>query len=220
MIRVENLSKNYGPFKAVDDLNFQVSKGEIFGFLGPNGVGKTTTINMLTGILQPSNGSVYLDDINLRTNPIAAKHIFGYVPDNPVMYEKLTLREFLDFVIDIYRLDTDKAWQQGQEFLEMFDLHERRNDLIASFSRGMKQKASLVSALLHEPKILFLDEPTNGLDPKSVRILKDFLLNKTKEGMTVVMSTHILEIAEKMSHRIGIINEGKLAALTLQGAVR
>ncbi len=211
-LQVVNLSKKYGSFYAVKNINFQVNSGEIFGFLGPNGAGKTTTINMITGLLQPNSGHVILDDQKFYDDPLRAKKIVGYAPDSPVLYEKLRLSEFIDFIISIYDLDAEKAWKRGGELLELFDLNKEVDSLLGSFSRGMKQKAALTTALITDPQILVLDEPTNGLDPLSVRRLKDLLVREAERGKAILMSTHILEIAEKMSHRIGIIQSGQLVA--------
>ncbi|OWZ82914.1 ABC transporter ATP-binding protein [Natranaerobius trueperi] len=213
MIKVINLKKNYGTFTAVNNINFEVEPGEIFGFLGPNGAGKTTTINMLTGLLQQTSGKIYLDGMEFHTNSREVKKVFGYAPDDPALYEKLSLNEFLDFIINIYELDIESAHVRKNQLLDVFDLYDKSDSLIGSFSRGMKQKASLIAALLPRPKILILDEPTNGLDPKSVKQLKDLLVEETKKGVSVFMSTHILEIAEKMCHKIAIIQSGELKAI-------
>ncbi|ACB84164.1 ABC transporter ATP-binding protein [Natranaerobius thermophilus] len=213
VLETVNLTKKYGSFYAVKDVNFQVSSGEIFGFLGPNGAGKTTTINMLTGLLQPTTGKVYLDGQQFDSRSVESKRVFGYAPDEPVLYEKLTLSEFLDFIIRIYDLDYQAATTRAEELLELFELANSSYKLLGSFSRGMKQKASLVASLLPDPKIIILDEPTSGLDPRSVKRLKDLLTREAQRGKAVFMSTHILEIAEKMSHRIGIIQHGELKAL-------
>ena len=220
MIRIRNLAKNYGGFQAVKKLDLDIQPGEIFGFLGPNGAGKTTTISMLTGLLKPSQGEVFLKGLDLQKRPVEAKRVFGYVPDTPVLYEKLTLMEFMKFIQEIYRLDSVESKDRLERLLELFELEEKMDALIGSFSRGMRQKAAIISALLPEPDILILDEPTNGLDPKAVKRLKDLLLDETKRGVTVFMSTHILEIAEKMSHRIGIIREGELVAIGTMSEIR
>lgn len=213
MIKTENLTKKFGEVAAANGLNLEVKPGELFGFLGPNGAGKTTTIKMLIGVLTPTNGKVYLDGINVQKEPARAKSILGFVPDSPDLYEKLTALEFLGFVADIYRLDKEKAAKRAMHLLEMFELSDRAGELLGGFSHGMKQKICIAGALLHEPKILFLDEPTVGLDPKSARMIKDILRELCNRGTTVFMSTHILEIAERMCDRVGIIQKGRLRAV-------
>lgn len=213
MIRIEGLTKRFGNIIAVDNLDLVIDSGELFCFLGPNGAGKTTTIKMLMGTLIPTEGRVYLNGIDVYKEPVKAKSLIGYVPDQPDLYEKLTPLEFLAFIADIYRLDKAKARKKSMQLLEGFELADRAHELIGGFSHGMKQKVVLSAALLHEPKILFLDEPTVGLDPKSARMIKDILRELCDNGSTVFMSTHILEIAERMADRVGIIQKGKLIAL-------
>jgi ABC-2 type transport system ATP-binding protein len=213
MLQTVNLTKNYGKLTAVNQLNLEVKAGELFGFLGPNGAGKTTTIKMMAGILTPTQGQVFLDGINVHRNPVQAKSLLAYVPDQPNLYEKLSPREFLSFIADIYRMDRTTAERQSSHWLELFNLSDRADELMGGFSHGMKQKVSLIAALLHEPRVLFLDEPTVGLDPRSARMIKDLLRTLCQKGVTVFMSTHILEIAERMCDRIGIIQNGQLLAL-------
>lgn len=213
MIKIVGLKKLYGEFVAVENLNLQINRGELFGFLGPNGAGKTTTIKMLTGLLKPTAGSILLAGFDLLRRPIAAKAKFGYVPDKPDVFEKLTGREYLDFIADIYNVEIAKKFRRINELLELFELADRDNELIQSYSHGMRQKIAFAGALIHEPDILFLDEPTVGLDPKSARKLKDILEGLCHRGTTVFMSTHIMEIAEKMCDRVGIINRGRLVAV-------
>lgn len=212
-IRTEGLTKQFGSLTAVDGLDLQVRSGELFCFLGPNGAGKTTTIKMINGTLVPTRGRVLLDGIDVYKEPVRAKQILGYVPDEPNLYEKLTAIEFLSFIADVYRLDKSRASKRAKELLEMFGLSSRMNEQMGGFSHGMKQKMALTAALLHEPKILLLDEPTVGLDPKSARIIKDILRGLCNRGVTVFMSTHILEIAERMAGRVGIIQNGRLRAI-------
>lgn len=185
----------------------------MFCFLGPNGAGKTTTIKMLMGTLVPTAGRAYLSGIDVYKEPVKAKALIGYVPDEPNLYDKLTAMEFLVFIADIYGLDKAKARKKSVQLLESFELADRAHELIGGFSHGMKQKTVLSAALLHEPSILFLDEPTVGLDPKSARMIKDILRASCDNGATVFMSTHILEIAERMADRVGIIQEGRLIAV-------
>ena len=213
MIRTRGLTRMYGDFAAVDHLDLEVKPGEIFGFLGPNGAGKTTTIRMLVGLLRPTSGSVEVDGIDLVANPLAARSRIAYLPDTPYLYDKLTAREFLHFVAGLYRIPAERAARRIDELLEIFSLSERADDLVEGFSHGMRQKTVMASALVHDPRIMFLDEPTVGLDPKSARLMRDIFRQLGERGTTVFLSTHILEIAERMCDRVGIIHEGKLIAL-------
>ncbi len=212
MINVHKLTKRYGDLTAVDSLELHVDN-ELFVFLGPNGAGKTTTIKMMTGLVKPTSGTVSLGGIDLQSQPLRAKHMFGLVPDTPVLYDKLTAREFITFMGQLYGVSREALQKRLHQLIELFDLEDRLDDLIQSFSHGMRQKCALAGALVHDPKVLFLDEPTSGLDPKSARNLKDLLRGLVKQGTTVFMSTHILEIAETMCDRVGIINKGQLIAL-------
>lgn len=210
LITAQGLSKRYGDMLAVDNVDLQVNAGEIFGFLGPNGAGKTTTINMLIGITAPTSGVVRLGGVDVAREPERAKSIVGYVPDQPNVYEKLTAWEFLMFVANLYGMDRARAEHRAKQLLEMFELSDRAHEQTGGFSHGMRQKVVIAAALLHEPKILFMDEPTVGLDPRSARMVKDILRELAHEGVTVFMTTHVLEIAERMCDRIGIIQKGKL----------
>ncbi len=213
MIETHHLSKSFGPVQAVQDLNLELLPGEIFGFLGPNGAGKTTTIKLITGLLRPTYGRVTVGGFDVVKNPVEAKKIMAYVPDSPQLYGKLTVEEFLKFIGAVYRLDS-KTCQQGiGSFLELFGFADKRNDLIESLSHGTKQKVALAAAFLHEPKVLLMDEPLVGLDPRSARILKDLLREYAKRGAVIFLSTHILEVAERMCDRVGIINQGQLVAV-------
>ncbi len=211
MIEAINLSKKYNGLLAVDDLNLQVHK-ELFVFLGPNGAGKTTTIKMMTGLLRPTSGTIKIEGYDLMEQPTEAKKLFGLVPDTPVLYDKLSLREFVQFIANLYEVEKATFKRRFTNLIDLFDLDSRVDDLIQDFSHGMKQKAILAAALIHDPKVLFLDEPTVGLDPKSARNLKDLLRGLIEKGTTVFMSTHILEIAEVMCDRVGIIDKGKMIA--------
>jgi len=213
LISARNLTKRYGIKIAVDDISFDVYSGEIFGFLGPNGAGKTTTIKMIVGLLEPTSGFVEVDSYNIQNSPLQAKAISGYVPDEPNMYPKLSARELLRFVGDLYGLERQQVERRSQELFQMFDLKEAADDAFDSYSHGMQQKTALAAALVHDPKLLVLDEPTVGLDPKSARLIKDILRQLADRGAAVFLSTHILEIAERMCDRIGIINKGKLIAV-------
>lgn len=212
LIETQHLSKYYGAKKAVDVISFQVNRGEIFGFLGPNGAGKTTTIKMMVGLLKPSSGLVRVSGFDVQTQPIQAKSVTGYVPDQPNLYAKLTGRELLRFVGSLYRLDRKQVERRIEELLRLFDLTQAADDTIDSYSHGMQQKTSLAAALMHDPQVLVLDEPTVGLDPRSARLIKDILKQLAERGAAIFLSTHILEIAERMCDRIGIIDRGKLIA--------
>jgi ABC-2 type transport system ATP-binding protein len=212
-IETQTLSKHFGDKTAVDQVTFEVFGGEIFGFLGPNGAGKTTTIKMMAGLLQPSSGTVMVGGYDVQKQPIQAKAASGYVPDEPNLYAKLTGRELLRFVGDLYGLDRPQVERRIAELLRLFDLEQAGDDTIDSYSHGMQQKTALAAALVHDPKVLVLDEPTVGLDPKSARLIKDILRQMAERGAAVFLSTHILEIAERMCDRIGIINQGRLIAV-------
>jgi len=212
-IQVDHLSKRYGEKIAVKDVSFEVNRGEVFGFLGPNGAGKTTTIKIMVGLLKPSSGGVRVAGYDIVTQPIQAKAASGYVPDTPNLYAKLTGRELLSFVGELYNLEHDQVGRRTDELLRMFDLTEAADNTIDSYSHGMQQKMALAAALMHDPKVLVLDEPTVGLDPKSARLIKDILRQMAERGAAVFLSTHILEIAERMCDRIGIINQGELIAV-------
>jgi ABC-2 type transport system ATP-binding protein len=201
MLAAAGLTKRYGTLTAVDHLDLAVGPGELFGFLGPNGAGKTTTIKMLVGLLRPTAGTASVAGFDLAREPEAAKRRIGYVPDAAFLYEKLTAREFLEFSADLYRVAPASRARRIDALLQLFQLRDRAADLLAGYSRGMRQK------------VLFLDEPTVGLDPRSARQMKDILLDFCREGKTVFLSTHILEIAERMCTRIGIINQGRLVAV-------
>jgi len=212
LIETEQLSKRYGAKPAVEAVSFQVQGGEIFGFLGPNGAGKTTTIKMIVGLLKPTTGAARVGGFDVQAQPVQAKSITGYVPDEPNLYAKLTGRELLRFVGNLYQMDRKQVDRRIDELLRLFDLQQAADDTIDSYSHGMQQKTSLAAALMHDPKVLVLDEPTVGLDPRSARLIKDILKQMAERGAAIFLSTHILEIAERMCDRIGIINQGRLIA--------
>jgi len=220
MIEINNLVKRYGDKAAVNNVSLQVNGGEVFGFLGPNGAGKTTTIKVIVGLLQPTAGTVKVAGYDVQTQPLPAKAASGYVPDTPNLYAKLTGRELLRFVGDLYDLDRKQVAQRTEELLQMFDLTSAADDTVDSYSHGMQQKISLAAALMHDPKVLVLDEPTVGLDPKSARLIKDILRQMADRGAAIFLSTHILEIAERMCDRIGIINKGELIAVGTMDELR
>jgi ABC-2 type transport system ATP-binding protein len=220
LIEIEHLVKHYGTKAAVDDISFNVRGGEIFGFLGPNGAGKTTTLKIMVGLLQPTSGTVKIAGYNVQTQPLQAKAVCGFVPDEPNLYAKLTSRELMRFVGDLYSMEKKQINTRIDELLRMFDLVEAGDDTLDSYSHGMRQKTSIATALIHDPKVLVLDEPTVGLDPKSARLIKDILRQLADRGAAIILSTHILEIAEHMCDRIGIINLGKLAAIGTMDELR
>ncbi len=212
MIRLENLSKHYGRLAAVDSLNLEVQRGEIFGFLGPNGAGKTTTIRVMMGILRATSGRVTLGGYDVEQEPEKAKAITGFIPDRPFIYEKLSGREFLKFVGSLHRVDAALLQRRIPELLEHFELSDWKDELVESYSHGMKQRLVLCASLIHQPKILIVDEPMVGIDPRGTRMLKDLFLSLAKKGTTLFLSTHSISIAEEICQRIGIIHKGKLIA--------
>ncbi len=220
LIEARNLTKRYGDKIAVDNISFDVYGGEVFGFLGPNGAGKTTTIKMIVGLLQPTSGTVNVAGYDVQAQARLAKAASGYVPDTPNLYAKLTGRELLRFVGDLYDLDRKQAARRMEELLRMFELASAADDTVDSYSHGMQQKTSLAAALMHDPRVLVLDEPTVGLDPKSARLIKDILRQLADRGAAIMLSTHILEIAERMCDRIGIINKGQLIAVGTMNELR
>jgi len=220
LIEMRHLVRRYGDKLAVDDVSLEVHAGEIFGFLGPNGAGKTTTIKVAIGLLQPSAGEVRVAGWDIQKEPLRAKAASGYVPDEPTLYPKLSGRELLRFVGDLYGVDSAQVDRRIEELLRLFDLASAADDTIDSYSHGMRQKMSLAAALVHDPKVLVLDEPTVGLDPKSARLIKDILRQLADRGAAVFLSTHILEIAEHMCDRIGIINQGRLIAAGTMAELR
>lgn len=212
MIEAIGLQKQYGDTLAVQGVDFVVNPGEIVGFLGPNGAGKTTTIKMLIGLLRPTAGTARIGGYDVQAEPLKAKALLGYVPDQPYLPEKLSAREYIDLIAGLYQIDRQVARQRGAEWLRLFGLSDRADDLLGGYSHGMRQKAALTGALLHNPRAFFLDEPTVGLDPRSARLIKDILREVADRGTAVLMSTHILEIAERMCDRVVIINRGAIVA--------
>lgn len=212
MLKIENVSKSYGggEVKAVDSVSLDVKTGEIFGFLGPNGAGKTTTIKMIVGLLKPDDGRVKIKDIDVWKNPLEAKSVFSFVPDNPEIYDKLKGMEYLNFIGDMYEISKEKRLGKIEYYTELFNIKEALDDIIGSYSHGMKQKLVLTSALINEPDLFILDEPMVGLDPKSAFNLKEEMRKMCDKGKTVFFSTHVLEVAEKLCDRIAIINKGKI----------
>jgi ABC-2 type transport system ATP-binding protein len=220
MITTEHLAKHYGRITAVQDLNLHIEAGEFFGFLGPNGAGKTTTIKMLVGLLKPSSGRAIVAGYDIQQEPLAAKRQIGFIPDRPFVYEKLSGREFLRFVADLYGMEERPSLARSEDFLELFELTDWGDELIESYSHGMRQKLVMSAALLHQPRVLVVDEPMVGLDPKGARLVKRILRGLCDRGTTIFMSTHTLEVAEQMCDRIGIIQGGALVALGTKEELR
>ena len=211
-ILLEDLTKTYGDFTAVQGLNLSVRPGEIFGFLGANGAGKTTTMKMMVGLLPPTSGRVCILGRDVWREPAAAKRAIGYVPDTPILHELLTAREFLWFMADLYGLSRSEGKARTEELLSLMGLTAQADRLIRDFSLGMKRKMAIATALLHRPRVLLLDEVTNGLDARAAREVKDLVKAWAREGVAVVLTTHILSIAEELSDSIGLIHRGKLIA--------
>lgn len=212
MIFLEGVTKKFGSFTAVEDLNLKVEAGELFGFLGPNGAGKTTTIKMITGLLQPTSGRLKVAGFDLNEHPEEAKRRLGFIPDRPFLYEKLTADEFLAFIGGLWRLPDKTVARRSDRLIELFELVDWRDELIESYSHGMRQKLVFAAALIHEPKVIVVDEPMVGLDPKSIRLVKDIFKEFCTRGKTVFMSTHTLAIAEETCSRVAIIQEGRVRA--------
>lgn len=214
MLEFKNVYKSYSDGKnAVDNLNLTINDGEIFGFLGPNGAGKTTTIKMLVGILKPTSGEILINGKNIEKDSIEAKKMLGYVPDNPDMFLKFTGIEYLNFIADVYEILSDERKSKIELLSEKFEMKNNLFEKISSYSHGMRQKIILMGVLLHEPNNWIMDEPMTGLDPKASHLLKEMMKEHAKKGNAIFFSTHVLEVAEKVCDRIGIINNGKLIAL-------
>jgi ABC-2 type transport system ATP-binding protein len=212
-VELKSVTKRYNELVAVNNLSLTIQQGEIFGLLGPNGSGKSTTLKMLLGLVHPEEGTVMVLGLDAKKDSVSIKRLVGYAPEAPRIYEFLTGIEFLDFMGDIYGMQTGEKCSRINEYLKALQLEGREGDMISSYSEGMKQKIALISAFLHKPKLLILDEPLNALDPRSARIVKDFLQQLKLQGVTTIMSTHILEIAQALCDRIGIMYQGKLLAL-------
>ena len=210
MIQFERVTKRYGLKTAVHELSLEVPAGELFAFLGPNGAGKTTTIKMMCGLLFPTAGTIRIGGFDLARDGDRARQLLAYVPDQPFLYEKLTGREFLQFIADMYGLSPEESRRRIDEVIEQFELSEFVDDLTERYSHGMRQRTVFAAALLHEPRVLIVDEPTVGLDPRSVRQLKDLLRQEADRGTTVFLSSHSLDVVEELADRIGIINKGRL----------
>ncbi len=219
-VRLTNVTKRYADLTAVDNLSLDIGKGEVLGLLGPNGSGKSTTMKMMLGLLAPSSGTVSVLGYDVVRDPIDVRRRVGYVPESPRVYEFLTALEFLDLTGDVYGMTADAKKERIHEFIGAFDLEGREGDIISSYSDGMKQKVAIISALMHKPEFLILDEPLRGLDPKSAKIVKDLLHELAGQGVTTVISTHVMEIAQAMCSRIAIIYRGRLIAVGTMDEIR
>lgn len=212
MINIEQVSKRYGSFLAVDNISINVQQGSIFAFLGTNGAGKTTTIRMITGIIQPTSGRISVGGFHIGSESIQAKMLMGVIPDRPHLYGRLTGREFLNFLGELYKVDRKRSTKRAEELLECYDLLEWQHELIDTYSHGMKQRLMMCGAQIHDPKVLIIDEPMVGLDPPAARLFKDNLRECVKRGQTIFMSTHSLPVAEELADTLAIIQKGKIIA--------
>ena len=210
MLKLENLTKKFGSFTAVNSISLYVNSGDLYGFLGENGAGKTTTIKMITGLFSPTSGTILIDGIDISKDPIKAKSMIGYIPDQPFLYDKLTGREFLYFSGGLYNLDKKFLCKKIEELIDKLKIDNWIDKRTEEYSQGMRQRITIASALIHNPKLIILDEPMVGLDPQSAAIVKKILKEKSSEGASVFMSTHSLYVAEELCTRIGIIKEGKM----------
>jgi len=210
MIEIKGVTKKYGDKKAVDNVSFNVNDGDIFAFIGHNGAGKTTLIKAMVGIHDFDEGDILIDGMSIKKNPVECKKLMAFVPDNPETYEKMKAIDYINFICDMYEIDTETRTKNIKKYAKLFEMEDKLNDTIDSYSHGMKQKIVLISALAHNPRILIMDEPFVGLDPKAVFDIKEVLNEMTKEGKIVFYSTHILDVAEKLCSRVAIIKQGKL----------
>lgn len=210
MLRIENLTKTYGEKRAVDNLSLHIAPGEIYGFIGHNGAGKTTTLKAVVGILQFDKGEVFIKGESIRKNPLACKQKIAYIPDNPDLYEFMTGIKFLNFIADIFGVTEEKRQERIRKYADLFEMTENLAQPIASYSHGMKQKLAIISAWIHEPKLIIMDEPFVGLDPKAAHILKQMMREICDDGGAIFFSTHVLEVAEKLCDKVAIIRNGQL----------
>jgi len=221
MITIDHLSKRFGNFYAVSDLSLKVERGEVFGFLGPNGAGKTTTMKILVGLMKPTNGTVKVSGIDIQSDPVRVKSLIGYIPDRPFLYEKLSGKEFLKFIGGIYGVNLHLLKTKIDELLELFDLTNWANELIESYSHGMKQRLTMTAALLHGPELIIVDEPMVGLDPRAALLVKSIFRKICSNGQgTVFLSTHTLDVAEELCDRVAILHRGKIVALGTLDEIR
>ncbi|KAB2925464.1 MAG: ABC transporter ATP-binding protein [Bacteroidetes bacterium] len=213
MIELHNLTKTFGPFTAVDDVSLSIPAGEFFGFLGPNGAGKTTTIKMMTGLFTPTAGSIRINGFDVVKEPLKAKATFGYIPDHPYLYDKLTGREFIYSMGGLYGMRKETLKENVQRVIDLLELESWVDKKTEDYSQGMRQRVTFAAAFVHEPKTVIIDEPMVGLDPRSARIVKDTLKRMSQNGVSIFMSTHILEMVEELCDRVGIINKGRMVFL-------
>ncbi len=212
MLEIKNCTKRFGNLIAVNNLSFKVEKGEIIGLLGPNGAGKTTTIKMMVGLLRPDNGNILIGGHDISSDPAGAKRLLAYIPEKPYIYERLTAWEYLRFIQGLYSMEDTKFNENATRYLKIFGLYEWKNELISNFSMGMKQRLVLTSVFMREPEFIILDEPHNGLDPKGIRLLKDILFELKKSNRAILLSTHIIAIAEETCDRVAIMDKGNIIA--------
>ena len=210
MLRIENLTKSYGSKKAVDDLSLHIESGHIYGFIGHNGAGKTTTLKSVAGIMEFDHGNIYIDGKSIKDDPLACKSVMAYIPDNPDLYEYLTGVKYLNFIGDVYGVSQSERESRIKKYGDMFELTDSLGEPISAYSHGMKQKLAVISALIHEPKLIIMDEPFVGLDPKASHLLKGLMRDLCNRGGAIFFSTHVLEVAEKLCDKIAIIKAGKL----------
>ena len=220
MIETSELSMNYGRLRALDRLNLKIEKGEFFAFLGPNAAGKTTTIKLLTGLLRPTSGWARVCGFDIQADPLEAKRRIGYVPDVAEFYDKLTSLEFMAFIADLFEVEPGEARRKTGELIERFSLTSYATQRVENLSHGTRQRLAIASALLHDPEVIIIDEPMVGLDPRNARVVKEELKERSRAGTTVFLSTHLLNVAEELADRVGIINHGRLVALGTVGELR
>ena len=210
MLKIENLTKTYGQKKAVDNLSLEIENGHIYGFIGHNGAGKTTTLKSIAGIMEFDQGNIYIDNKSIKEEPLACKKVMAYIPDNPDLYEYLTGLKYLNFIADVYGVSQAERTDRIKKYGDMFELTDSLGEPISAYSHGMKQKLAVISALIHEPKLIIMDEPFVGLDPKASHLLKGLMRDLCDRGGAIFFSTHVLEVAEKLCDKIAIIKAGKL----------
>lgn len=220
MLKIEHLTKSYGKKNAVDDLSLHIEKGEIYGFIGHNGAGKTTTIKACCGILQYDSGEIMIDGVSIKKDPLTCKAKIAYIPDNPDLYDFMTGIQYLNFIADIFKVSADDRKERIHKYADMFELTSDLAQPISAYSHGMKQKLAVISALIHEPKLVIMDEPFVGLDPKASHILKELMRDICNRGGAIFFSTHVLEVAEKLCDKIAIIKDGKLIRSGTMESVR
>lgn len=220
MIRTEHLTKRFGALTAVNDLNLSIGPGEFFAFVGPNAAGKTTTIKLLAGLLKPTAGRAFIGGYDIQEEPTRARQLISYVPDFPFLYDKLKPMEFMLLVGELYGMDRPQILRAGQELFDVLQLGEARDQLIENLSHGTRQRVAIASALLHNPRVIIIDEPMVGLDPRSTRVVKDLLKSRAQQGVAVFLSTHVLQVAEELADRIGILNRGRSIAIGTMSELR